>query len=407
MTEPSSKDSNSVSIGRQPIFDKQRKLWGYELFCVGGPPNVAQQIQSSAYASLQQITQAGKSVLVDFTERGILNNLPYALPPKLAAIRVTERLGESTEVVDSLVRLKSDGYRVAVHGFRCRPGSASLYPVADIIGIDLNWDDRDTAAARTETARRYGALLMALRVQNETHFKTCRELEFDLFHGGFFKSPDRVTSRKLSSNEVVRFQLLQVMESAEFDVNRLANAIQSDVTITLRLLAYMNSAAFAFSQHIKSVAQAIALLGAHNVKNWLRVVLLSDMSQSANSRELVLLSAQRGLLLELIAKEHDFWGFAPDSLHLLGLFSLLDVLLGLPMPEIVTHLPLDYKMKAALCREPNNEYLPLLQLAQSFEEARWDDGERLIQELNLDGGSVKRAFQASLNWASTLASQNS
>src|SRR5262249_36526057 len=160
---------------------------------------------------------------------------------------------------------------------------------------DSDWDDRDADAARRETARQYGAALLALRVQNEAHFKTCRDLEFALFHGAFFKSPDQITARKLSSNEVVRFKLLEAIENEQFDVNRLADSIQSDVTISMRLLTYMNSAAFTFSQKIKSVSQAIALLGEHSVKNWLRVVLLSDMSQSKDSHELVLLSAQRGL----------------------------------------------------------------------------------------------------------------
>jgi EAL and modified HD-GYP domain-containing signal transduction protein len=146
------------------------------------------------------------------------------------------------------------------------------------------------------------------------------------------------------------------------------------------------------------------LLGARNVKNWLRVVLLSDMSQSGDAHELVLLSAQRGLFLELVAKEHDFWGFNPDSLQLLGLFSLLDTLLGMPMTGIVANLPLDHKMKAALCRASNNEYVPLLQLAQSLEETRWEDAGRLIQDLNLDSAKVQRAFQSAVNWASELES---
>jgi EAL and modified HD-GYP domain-containing signal transduction protein len=252
-------------------------------------------------------------------------------------------------------------------------------------------------------ARKYSAVLLAIRVQNEAQFKTCQEMGFSLFHGPFFKSPDKITIRKLSSNEVLRFNLLQTIESGEIDVARLAETIQSDVTISLRLLAYLNSAAFGLSQKVKSVLQAITLLGSRNVKNWLRVVLLTDMSQGKDAQELVLLSAQRGLFLELVAKDHDFWGFNPESLHLLGLFSLLDALLGIPMNEIVANLPLDHKMKSALCRESNNEYVPLLQLARCFEEARWEDGERLVQELNLDRIAVNKAFQAAIDWASELA----
>jgi c-di-GMP phosphodiesterase len=407
------KNAVSVSIGRQPVFDKQRKLWGYELFCVGTddttesgfPANAstAIHIQSSAYICLKQVTDAGKNIMADFTERCVLENLPYVLPPRLAAVRVFEQLAESSSALESLARLKKDGYAIAVDGFSANAACDSLYRLADIICIGINSRDRAAIDGLLTAAHQYKAILLAMRVHDEGQFNGCREQGFTLFHGPFFKAAERIIVRKLSSNEVVRLNLLKAIEAGDFDVAKLAETVRSDVTVSLRLLAFMNSAAFSFSQKIKSVSQAITLLGFENVKRWLRVVLLSDMNQTKEARELVLLSAQRGMFLELVAKDHDFWGFAPESLHLLGLFSLLDALLGVPMSEIVGSLPLEHKMKAALCRESNSEYLPLLHLAQCLEEARWENGETLIQELNLDDKRVRTAFQSSINWAGELA----
>jgi c-di-GMP-related signal transduction protein len=68
---------------------------------------------------------------------------------------------------------------------------------------------------------------------------------------------------------------------------------------------------------------------------------------------------------------------------------------------------LENKLKAALCQEPNNEYLPLLHLAGYFEEARWTEAEKMIQQLNLDAGKVKAAFQTSVVWAGELAALQS
>ena len=406
-----------VSIARQPIFDEKRRLWGYELFCVGSAgttnsgfleePNVAISVQSSAYFCLQQLTNTGKKILVDFTEKSILANLPHALPPTVAAVKVDERVSKIPSVMESLGNLKSDGYLIAVEEFSGNPACAPLYCLADILSIEVGTGKKEGLLASIAPARQYPAALMAKRVQDSTQFKICQELGFSFFHGAFFKSPDQMSVRRLSSNQVLRFNLLQLIEKEEPDFGPLAKTISSDATISLRLLSYLNSAAFALSQNIKSVPQAIALLGWRNVKNWLRVVLLTDMSQSKHAHELVLLSAQRGLFLELVARDHDFWGFAPESMHLVGVFSLLDALLGVPMSEIVDNLPLDNKMKGALCRQPNNEYSPLLQLAQLLEEARWADGEWLIQQLNLDNRKVKAAFQTSLDWASELESLHS
>jgi EAL and modified HD-GYP domain-containing signal transduction protein len=410
-------DHLSVSFARQPVFDELRRLWGYELFCVGSSaatrsglpeePNTAVSVESSAYVCLQQIFHRGKKVIVDFNEKSILEKLPYALPPVLAAVRVPETSSQLPPLVEALSCLKSDGYLIAIDGFSADPACAGLYRLADIISLEVFQNGKDALAATLTVAKRYNALLLARRVHDLMLFRTCQELGFSLFHGAFFKSPDKVTVRKLSSNEALRFSLLRLIEQNEPDFTRLAENIQADATISFRLLAYLNSAAFAFCQRIKSIHQAITLLGWRKVKNWLRVVLLTDMSQSKDAYELVLLSAQRGMFLELIAREHDFWGFDPESLHLLGIFSLLDALLALPMAEIVANLPLDNKMKAALCREPNNEYLPLLHLAQCLEEARWAEGERLIQQLSLNSRKVKAAFQISVSWASDLDSAHS
>jgi EAL and modified HD-GYP domain-containing signal transduction protein len=409
--------STTVSIARQPIFDEKRRLWGYELFCVGsaetmnpGSPeesSVAINVQSSAYVCLQQLTNSGKKIVVDFTEKSILADFPHALPPTVAAVKVEERVCKIPSVMESLGNLKSDGYLIAVDDFSGKPACAPLYCLADILSIEVGTGEKEGLVAGIAAARQYPAALMAKRVQDQRQFKICQEIGFSFFHGAFFKSPDQMTVRKLSSNEVVRFNLLQLIEKDEPDFGRLAEMISSDATVSLRLLAYLNSAAFALSQTIKSIPQAIALLGWRNVKTWLRVVLLTDMSQNKHAHELVLLSAQRGLFLELVARDHDFWGFAPESMHLIGIFSLLDTLLQVPMSEIVDKLPLDNKMKGALCRQPNNEYSPMLQLAQLLEEARWADSEWLIQQLNLDSRKVKAAFQTSLDWAGELESLHS
>ncbi len=412
MTKTPNENSNSVSIARQPIFDGKRRLWGYEIFCVGivestGPDSleesVAVNVASSAYIGFQQIMDRGKKIIVNFNEKSILENFPYAFPQNLAAVMVTEDMVSRPNVLNVLSRLKSDGYLIAVRGFTGNSACDPLYRMADIVGMDIFERQKDELTEIIELARSYDATCLAAQVKDPACFELCRELGFSLFHGSFFKSPEQITVRKFTSGEVSRFNLLQVIEKDQPDFDQLTKAIQTDVSISFRLLAFLNSSAFGLPRKIKSIHQAILLLGWRKIKNWLRVVLLSDMGHNKEVSELVLLSAQRGRFLELVALEHDFWGFDANSLNLLGMFSLLDALLGIPMTEIVGYLPLENKLKAALCQEPNNEYLPLLHLAGYFEEARWAEVGKMIQQLNLDAGKVKAAFQASVDWAGELA----
>ncbi len=403
----------SVSIARQPVFDGKRRLWGYALFCVGrdGPllsapsetDGVAVSVASSAYMGLQHVVERGQKLLVSFSVRSLLALLPYALPPELTVVQVTQDIYEKPSVPAALAQLKSDGYSLAVIGFNPSNDFEALYAMADVICLDVQGMTQPVLSDITGQAHGCQAGLLAMQVQDGAQFVMCRDLGFTLFHGAFFKRPDTIQVRRLTSNEVARFNLLHMLEQEEPDFDRLAETIQSDVTISFRLLAYLNSAVFGLRQKITSIRQAISLLGWRKMKNWLRVVLLNDMSQKADTPELMAVAAQRGKFLERIARDHDFWGFDPEILHLLGIFSLLDAMLGLPMGEIVTYLPLDSKLKAALCREPNNEYLPLLQLAQFFEEARWEEGRQMIQRLNLDSAKVQAAFQASVDWANMMA----
>jgi c-di-GMP phosphodiesterase len=415
MTEIKSDQESIVSIGRQPVFDAKGRLWGYEIFCIDSTgagldiPGRDTSInpEPCACASLQQILHGEKKIIIDFSIRGILAGLPYALPPVLGVIEVDEQVGREPSAVETLQRIKTDGYLISIRSFTGNPDWDALYRLANVLNLEAGQRGRDELDPVVAQARNYDALLLASRVPDRKVLEVCKQLGFSLFHGSFFKSPEKMTVRKISSNEALRLNLLRLLEERDPDTNKLAKMIQSDATISYRLLAYLNSPVFGFSRKITSIRQAIILLGWANAKKWLRVLLLTDTSQTRDTHELVMLSAQRGSFLSCVARDHDFWGFDSESLQLLGVFSLLDALLECPMSEIVSHLPIDSRMKAALCGEENNEYLPLLQLAQCLEEARWDAAETMFGQLNLDRKKVLAAFQDSIRWAAQLDSLSS
>jgi len=403
---------NLISIARQPVFDRTQRLWGYVLSCIGvpafsaeglsGEDKVALNMANSAYIGLQQIVDRGKKAIVNFSEKSILDQLPYAMPASLTIIQVAEDIYQKEGIAEQLNQLKTDGYQIAVTGFSGKESCKPLYAMADIISFDFEPLSPEDMDATFRQAKTYPAILMGLEVNDRNRFSHYYDLNFELFLGAFFKTPDAITVRQLTSNEVARFNLLKAIENEESDFEALAESIQADVSISFRLLAYLNSAAFGLRQKVKSIHHAVSLLGWQKIKKWLRVVLLTDVSQRQEASELTTLAAQRGKFLEQVATAHDFWGFDPEALHMLGIFSLLDAMLDTPMTEIVGYLPLDDKLKAALCKEPNNEYLPLLQLAQYYEEAHWTEADAMVHNLNLDPNKVAEAFKKAVDWANEL-----
>ena len=133
----------------------------------------------------------------------------------------------------------------------------------------------------------------AINVDTGKRFEVCKKVDFALYQGSFFKRPENLSVKKLSSNAASRFQIMKVIEKEEPDLEEVAKVVQGDVAVSFKLMSYLNSAAFGFRQKIESIKDAITMLGWRNMKNWLRVALLSDLAESKQASELIFLSESK------------------------------------------------------------------------------------------------------------------
>ncbi len=401
-----------ITFARLPIFDAKKNLWGYELVYMSTDvertvrsktgDGITADLMSGTSLVLDQIIDREKKIMVSFSRENIQDNLPYALPPGRTAVKITDPSVPSDSLIQSLTSLKADGYQVAVVWIENHETCRAVFDQADIICLDTSSKVLPDLVHTCRKAATYGSMMLANRVDNQAGFDICDKAGFSLFQGSFFKQPETMSVKRVLSGIVSKFKLMEAIEQKDPDFSKLAATIQADVAISFRLLSYLNSASFGFRRKIDSIKDAITMLGWNNLRNWLRVVLLSEVSESKHASELIFLSAQRGKFLEQVGMDHDFWGFEPDSLFLLGMFSLLEALLNQPMTEIVKYLPLADKLKGALCMESNNEYVPLLKLARYFEEAEFDQSDAMVNQLGLDTEKVEKAYRGSIDWANKL-----
>ena len=411
MSDSGQQSASPFFFTKQALFDVKRKLWGYEiqggaeacaaLACFADQEQLAGSLASTSYMGVQHAVERGKKVVAPFDEAGFLAQAPYALPPAHGVVKFIGRVTQTKAILDAASRLRSDGYSLAVDVGPAHPDLPELAELADVWCFDAGQEGDPAAIAAI--ARKGGgkATLWASRVANLDHFESLKAAGFALFQGRFFKEPEIIAERKLTSHQMSRFQLLTLIESEDPDVDALAEAISADVSVSFRLLSYLNSAAFGFPQKIQSIRQAIMVLGSIKIRNWLRAVLLADMSQGGDMpRELAELSLQRARLMELVTMRYDFWDFNPSTLFLLGLFSLLDAILGLPMAKVAEHLPLDEKLKSALRRDSQNEYQPLLDLAECIEDSDWARLSELTRRLGLELDAVKVCASEAMAYSS-------
>jgi len=393
---------------KQPIFDSKRSIWGYELlgaevkegiYEVFPQQESSASLSSSTYVALQEAVERGKKIMVGFDDASILAGLPYAMPPSCGVVRVLPCSSPAAGLETALQKLRGDGYHIVLEVLPGKSLPEDMHSQADILAFSFSAGNPDPTSL--DLMQKHRSPMLAQEVKTLGQFQAARDMGFTLFQGSFFKAPERMQDRRLGSNEVARLNLFRLMETEDPDVKSLAAAIRSDVAVSFRLLSYLNSASFGLRQNIQSIDQAIMLLGWLKLKSWLRAVLLVDLAgRDEVPRELAAVSLQRGKFLESLATNYDYWGFNPSTLFLMGLFSLMDAILGMPMENVVQLLPLDAKLKAALMRDPNNEYRPLFELLEFFEDANWTALEDLTRKLCMDIGPIKYSFANARDWAS-------
>ncbi|WP_457572333.1 EAL and HDOD domain-containing protein [Desulfovulcanus sp.] len=399
-----------IFMARQPIFDRERGIWGYELlFRHSQELNKAGVVDGEL--ATQKVIADGFSLatsgmshhlkcLINFPQKLLLDNSALALPPERCVIEVLESVEPIPPIIDACKRLKRSGYLLALDDFVGQPGYEPLLKLADIVKVDVLALTKSQIVELARRLKKYSCQMLAEKVEDNRMFKLARHLGFDLFQGFFFSRPEIVSGKKLSVEELTKLQLLRELSKNDFEFSKMNEILQRDVSLTYRLLKYINSAAFGMNQKIESINRAMILLGREQLLQWLRVVILSDLDSSPCGREVILLSAQRGRFLQLLALKGQS-RLDPEAMFLLGFLSLLDVLLKQPLDELLQELPLEEEIKRGLV-DKDHPCHRWLDLTRGQERGDWDKVAELIETLGLDPSETALCFAQASLWAQEI-----
>lgn len=395
-------------FARQPVFTADLGLYGHELLYRQALASTEAVFADLDAATLTVVAGAfqwqpgdlsgAQKILVNFGRRTILDKAPYALPAGRTVIQVDENVLLDDSLINDLKALKTDGYLIALNAFKARPEAAALLELADMAVIDLLGNSTGEIEALLKPLAVHGVMPLAKKVEDAQAFALAKKLGFKLFQGYFFKRPEIVAGRRLASNETARLRLLRATQSDQPDAEALGDAIRSDVSLSYRLLSYLNSPLHGQSMTTLSIPRAIMVLGWTQLRHWLRVIALTDLSPSAKSEELSFLSLTRARFFELTAQGLDLSAAETENLFTLGLFSLLDTMLQSPMEDILANLPLDDAVSAALLKKSGG-YARWLDMAVSFEQGEWPELERILKELGIPDELVAASYAMAMEFA--------
>jgi EAL and modified HD-GYP domain-containing signal transduction protein len=406
-------ESVAIFVARQPIFDRKSRIWGYELLFRSAAEAHEAQFDNSDQATSKVIAdgffmakpgiESGAKMLINFPRNLLLEGAAYTLPKETCIIEILETVDPEPEILAALTDLKKAGYQLALDDYVGQPGFEQIIALADIVKVDIYGRNPQEVAAIVGGLRPYGVQLLAEKIEDRVIYRVCERLGFDFFQGFFFRKPEIIPGKKLGTGEMTKLQLLQELGKEDLDVRDIAEIIGRDISISYRLLRYINSAHFSPRFKIESITHALTMIGQRQLAQWLRVVLLADLDTTGNSQVVAMTSVQRAKFLELLTVSGSVAGYAPESMFLLGLFSMLETLLGIPMRELLEQLPLEEEIKRALVGDES----PLrtwLELVEAYENAKWDTVERILKERRLWPIETSRQYIEAMKWTREILS---
>jgi c-di-GMP-related signal transduction protein len=390
-------------VARQPILSGDEKVYGYELLFRDGVENFFRHSDADAASrsTLDSSMLMGLDVLCDgrlafinCTRDTLLKDYVTLLPATQTVVEVLESVPPDDLVIAACQRLKKAGYLIALDDVCADDPREPMGELADIIKVELRQTSPQQQAAIIKRYSRWHCRMLAEKVETREEFVACRKAGFVYFQGYFFRRPELMQAREIPANRVNYLRMLQAVSRPELDVRELENVIKGEASLCYRLLRYLNSAAFGFVSEIHSVRHALAILGEREVRRWIRLVATLGAGQNRSS-DLVLSALIRARFCELLSPniQHD-----DSDLFLMGLLSLMDAILELPMSQVLENVSVDHETKAVLLGEVSR-LNPLYRLMLARESGEWQDTGDFGKQLHLSESQVAEAYWQAMQWA--------
>ncbi|PIC98454.1 EAL and HDOD domain-containing protein [Sporosarcina sp. P29] len=403
----------SIFIGRQPILSRLGEIYAYELLYRNSEKNffpdinpeqatIGLLINTFLSVGIDQVTSGVRS-FINFSGELLAQDIFMSLNPDQVVIEILEDVEITPALLRRLRMFKEAGFTLALDDFILQDQyvtNAQLFELVDIIKVDFIQTSIAEKHRITTFLKRYPSIiLLAEKVETEADYQLALKSGYDLFQGYFFAKPDIIKSAEIPSNTLIHLQIIDYFQQDSQSINQLSDLIMRDVSISYKLLRFINSLAFDIPRQISSIKQAIMFIGLNETKKWLQVLMLHDLGsdlQDGRVEALVELSLRRARACELLAK----YKRKPnkDEYFLTGMFSLIDAVMRRKWEDILTLLSLSDVIMDTL-NGKQTEMSPYMELIESVERFEWQTVERLSRELAIPKKELSDIFLQALRWS--------
>ncbi len=392
---------------RQPILDKNKKLFAYELLFrdsidnvfpdIDGDEATSKMIEASQFnMGISEFT-GNKPAFINFTLETLKQGYPEMLEPDEVVVEILETIKPGKQLLAYCKDLHKKGYTLALDDYEHQSVWAHFYPYIKIIKIDIQLSGLDEIREVLKATKDYPHIkMLAEKVETYEEYDQMFQLGFDYFQGYFFAKPEMIKTKNLSPSQMAMAELLYETSKTDLDLNSITSVFERDVSLSYKLLRYANSAIFKRRNEISTIKQALVILGSGELKRFIGLMFAITANPNKPS-ELINLAMTRAKFCELVAE--DIRSQLDTSIAFLtGLLSMIDAILDEDMTSILEKLPLSEDIKQPLLTK-KGVMAALIKLVEFIEQAQWDKTTLVMEKLSLDKDKVVEHYNQAVTWA--------
>ena len=397
---------------RQPILDKEKKLFAYELLFRDSIDNIfpdidadeatTKMIEASNFnLGISEFT-GNKPAFINFTLETLIQGYPETLTTEEVVVEILETVKPGKKLLAICKDLHQKGYTIALDDYIHQPVWQHFYPFISIIKID--WQDTSIATIKDVKVAIQDfphIKLLAEKVETYEEYNQALELDFELFQGFFFAKPEMVKTKSLSPSQMAMAELLYETSKKDLDLASITSVFERDVTLSYKLLRYANSAIFKRRNEISTIKQALVTLGSEELKRFLGLMFASNINPDKPS-ELINAAMVRAKFCELMASEVNP-PIDNSIAFLTGLLSLIDAIVDEELASILSKLPLAQEIKDTLLTR-KGVMASLIMLLEFIERAEWSKTTTVMETLGLEKSDVIKSYNEAIAWADEQSS---
>ncbi|SMC09212.1 EAL and HDOD domain-containing protein [Nitratiruptor tergarcus] len=391
--------SKEVVFARQPILDREERLFGYELLFRGEKQQLTDRGATSLvltgflFSNFMAVLHR-KLGFINIDETLLVSGTIESLPKEYFVIEVLEKV-EISRVAHILEKHKKAGFQIALDDFVANWNAFDKYKkffsLFDIVKFDALHEDLDEDALEkiVISLKKNGIKLLAEKIETKEQYDRFKELGFDYFQGYYFMKP-QIARQKIvmpSKNEI-----LKIWSMSEDEFEEIVEALKKSPELSFNILKLINSSYFNLQKEVASISQAVAYLGIKNLKKWLLLMFFAHEGGDFDTNPWVAVAVSRATFLNNIASRLEL---DSDKAYLVGMLSVLTEVLG-EKEEILAEFPsLDEEIHKAIVAH-ETPYGLLLRIAQKLERGEFEKINNLVEDLEVKPEEIAKSYSSSL-----------